>query len=97
MTTTTGRTRAPTRRSALDRDTAMRLAATEYRRYLDQLRSLGDDDWSRPTDCPDWDVRAMATHNLGMAEMAASVREMVRQNVAAMRAQRREGACRSTT
>ncbi|MFP5372553.1 MAG: maleylpyruvate isomerase family mycothiol-dependent enzyme, partial [Actinomycetes bacterium] len=36
--------------------------------------------WSRPTECPAWDVRAMAAHVLGMAEMVASVREMARQN-----------------
>ena len=63
----------------------MRLAATEYGRYLDQLRTLDPADWALPTDCPAWDVRAMATHNLGMAEMVASFREMVRQNVAASR------------
>ena len=67
------------RRSTLDRATALRLAATEYERYLDLLRSLARDDWSRPTDCPAWDVRAMASHNLGMAEMAGSLPEMVRQ------------------
>jgi len=76
-TPTTGATRP--RRSTLDRATALRLAATEYQRYLDLLRSLDPDDWSRPTDCPAWDVRAMAAHNLGMAEMAGSLPEMVRQ------------------
>ena len=65
---------------ALDRDTASRLAATEYERFLALLRDLGPADWSRPTDCTAWDVRAMAAHVLGMAEMAASVREMARQN-----------------
>jgi hypothetical protein len=59
MTGTLTASRAP-RRSALDRETAMRLAADEYRRYLDLLRSLTADDWSRPTDCPGWDVRSMA-------------------------------------
>jgi uncharacterized protein (TIGR03083 family) len=73
------------RRSALDRRTAMRLAATEYGRYLDQLRSLDDADWTRPTVCPAWDVRQMATHNLGMAEMVTSMPEYVRQNAGATR------------
>lgn len=76
---------APPRRSTLDRATAMRLAATEYGRYLDQLRSLEPRHWTLPTDCPAWDVRAMATHNLGMAEMVASFRENLRQNRAATR------------
>ena len=74
------------RAPALDRSTAMRLAATEYGRVLDQWRSLDDADWTRSTDCPDWDVRAMAAHVVGMAEMAASLRETVRQNIAATRA-----------
>lgn len=72
--------------SALDRPTAMRLAATEYARFTALLRSLSTDDWTKPTDCPQWDVRAMASHVLGMAEMAASVRESIRQPRAARKA-----------
>ncbi|WP_236828638.1 maleylpyruvate isomerase family mycothiol-dependent enzyme, partial [Blastococcus sp. MG754426] len=67
------------RSAALDRDAAYRLAATEYQRIVAVLRELHADDWDRPTECPGWDVRAMAAHVLGMAEMAASVREMARQ------------------
>jgi len=67
------------RRSTLDRPTAMRLAATEYQRYTEHLRRLSTEDWGRSTDCPDWDVRQMATHVLGMAKMAASIREGARQ------------------
>ena len=85
MTTTSTTTTGRPRRSLLDRATALRLAKTEYGRYLDQLRALGPDDWTRPTDCPAWDVQAMAAHNLGMAEMAGSLPEMVRQFVAANR------------
>ena len=85
MTMTTHHRYCPPTPVDLDRATALRLAATEYGRYLDQLRSLGPDDWSRPTDCPAWDVRAMAAHNLGMAEMAGSLPEMVRQFVGAGR------------
>ena len=81
MTATT--TAAEPRWPALDRSTAMQLAATEYDRCVAQLRSLGAEDWSRPTDCPGWDVRAMAAHMLGMAEMAASLLEMRRQQKAA--------------
>jgi uncharacterized protein (TIGR03083 family) len=85
MTATGTRTRSAPRISGFDRATAMRIAATEYGRYLDQLRSLDADDWARPTDCPLWDVRAMAGHCLGMAELAASLPTFVRQNVAASR------------
>jgi uncharacterized protein (TIGR03083 family) len=65
--------------AALPRGTAMRLAATEYQRFADLLRSLGPDDWAKPTECPGWDVRTMAAHALGMVEMAASIRETNRQ------------------
>jgi uncharacterized protein (TIGR03083 family) len=67
------------RTATLPRDIAMRLAGTEYQRFGDLLRVLGPGDWSRPTECPGWDVRAMAAHALGMVEMAASIRENSRQ------------------
>jgi uncharacterized protein (TIGR03083 family) len=67
------------RTSALPRDVAMQLAGTEYRRFGDLLRVLGPGDWSKPTECPGWDVRAMAAHALGMVEMAASIIESSRQ------------------
>ena len=65
---------------------AIELAAAEYERCLALLRTLDAGDWEQPTDCPDWTVRQMACHMLGMIAMAASFREMVRQNVIAMRA-----------
>jgi uncharacterized protein (TIGR03083 family) len=77
----------PSSRSAvLDRATAMQLAATEYGRFAGLLRTLRADDWARTTDCPDWDVRAMAGHVLGMAQMVATVPSFVAQNAAATRA-----------
>jgi uncharacterized protein (TIGR03083 family) len=71
------------RTPALDRPTAMRLAATEYDRFAAALRQLDPADWSAPTNCPGWDVRAMATHVLGMEKMAAYLRESLRQPRAA--------------
>jgi uncharacterized protein (TIGR03083 family) len=71
--------RTAARTSTLDRPTLMRLAEVEYDRFVGMLLDLGDDDWRLPTDCPGWDVRAIAAHALGMAEMAASVREGARQ------------------
>ncbi len=73
--TAPGGLRAP----ALPRATAMRLAATEYQRFADLLRSLPERAWTQPTECQGWDVRAMAAHALGMVEMAASIRENSRQ------------------
>ncbi|WP_086661020.1 maleylpyruvate isomerase family mycothiol-dependent enzyme [Lentzea kentuckyensis] len=71
------------RTSALDRDTALRLAETEYQRVVALFEGLSAQDWAKPTDCPAWDVRAMAAHMLGMAEMSASMRESMRQVKAA--------------
>jgi uncharacterized protein (TIGR03083 family) len=67
------------RAAALPRAVAMRLAATEYQRFGEMLRGLRPGDWAKPTECPVWDVRAMAAHALGMVEMAASIRENNRQ------------------
>ena len=78
--------RSPSRVAVLDREPALRLAATEYARFGALLRSLAPGDWARRTDCPDWDVRAMAGHVLGMAEMSATLRSAVAQNAAAARA-----------
>ena len=64
---------------ALDHRTAMRLAAAEYRRMADFLAALGPDDWTRPTDCPGWDVRQMGCHMVGMAAIATGPREQKRQ------------------
>lgn len=78
------RTDQPAARVAtIDRATALRLAATEYQRVVDQWRALPADAWSQPTECPGWDVRAMAGHTLGMAEMAGSAIQAFRQQRAA--------------
>jgi uncharacterized protein (TIGR03083 family) len=85
MTRTSGNAdpRARPRTSTLDRATLMGLAATEYDRVATLLHALNAADWTRPTECPDWDVRAMASHVLAMGEMAASIRESSRQQKAA--------------
>jgi uncharacterized protein (TIGR03083 family) len=70
-------------KSALERPEAMRLAATEYGRCATLLGSLDASEWQAATECPQWDVRQMAAHMLGMVEMAASMREGIRQNKAA--------------
>ena len=84
MSTTTS-TRVTPRRPAMERAHAMRLAATEYQRCVDLLHDLSPSDWDQPTECPGWDVRAMAGHMLGMTEMAASMRTSRRQTKAASR------------
>lgn len=58
---------------------AMWLAHTEYQRLSVLLDNLGDEDWARPTCCPPWTVRDMATHVLGYLRACSSPREMLRQ------------------
>ena len=77
--------------SPITRAEAEPLAAEEYARLVAQLRSLADDDWAKPTDCPLWDVRAMAGHNVGMMADFASFRSLMRRMVTASRAARRTG------
>jgi uncharacterized protein (TIGR03083 family) len=79
-------TRPAPRVAVLGRETALRLAATEYGRFGSLLGALPPGDWSRPTDCPAWDVRALAGHVLGMAQMVASTRSFIAQNVGTARA-----------
>lgn len=71
-------------RSAIERPTAMRLAETEHQRVIDAVRALWPGDWSRPTDCPAWDVRQLVAHITGMAKFISIPLEMARQLRAAM-------------
>ena len=66
----------------------MMLAEREYNEFASMLGTLSPADWGQPTDCPGWDVRDMASHVLGMAEMAASVPKGLSQ---AKRAKKRGG------
>jgi uncharacterized protein (TIGR03083 family) len=61
----------------INRSEAHALAATENERVLDLLRSLTDDDWSKPTDCSAWDVRALAGHILGGMEAFCSFGRLI--------------------
>ena len=63
----------------IDHDEAMRITAEENRKFGDLMRSLSPEQWSSPTECVRWDVRAMAAHLVGSAASQASPREFVRQ------------------
>ncbi len=58
------------------RSEARTLAEAETARMVALLRDLSPDEWARPTDCPGWDVRAMAGHVLGMTEGFTGLRRM---------------------
>ena len=64
--------------STIRRPDSIRLAETETARLAAVLRSLDDEAWAAPTDCPLWDVRAMAGHVLGMVETFSSLRSFAR-------------------
>jgi len=84
MTTTAPpATSATPRQPVFDQAQALRLAATEFDRVAAALAELDEIDWTRPTDCSEWDVRAMACHVVGMAEMTTGPEELTRQFQAA--------------
>ena len=64
---------------ALDHDEAGVLAAVENERFVRLVSALSAEDWTRATDCPEWDVRAMASHVLGAMEGNVSLREFLHQ------------------
>jgi len=86
MTTTRVETIPP-----ISRYEANALAVAEYRRLVDQLRSLTPDDWTQPTSCPPWDVRAMAGHSVGMLSDFTSLQSVMRRMRAATKAAKRSG------
>jgi uncharacterized protein (TIGR03083 family) len=57
----------------------MAASAEEYRRLAQLVSGLSDEDWRRPTDCTEWDVRDLVAHVVGNAEGSASIRELRRQ------------------
>jgi uncharacterized protein (TIGR03083 family) len=58
---------------------AMQIAAEENRRFGAAMRALEPADWTKPTDCERWDVKALAAHVVGSAAGQASPREFFRQ------------------
>ena len=56
---------------------AMGLAENEFARMVELLGSLSPGDWRQPTACELWDVRATASHVLGMAEAQASMGQFI--------------------
>ena len=75
----------------LRHEEAMRLQGEELDRTVTELRMLGTREWDLATDCPDWDVRAMYQHVLGVCEQGASMRENVHQMRLARGKRRRHG------
>jgi uncharacterized protein (TIGR03083 family) len=64
---------------AIAHDEAMRLATVEWERLLSVVDDLQGEQWLRPTDCPDWNVKEMLAHLLGMLELQSDGEERMRQ------------------
>jgi uncharacterized protein (TIGR03083 family) len=77
--TETGQVMQVASRKRIAGDEVWEVAAAEYGRMLDVLRTLGDGDWTRPTECTAWDVRAMLGHLVGAAEGFSRPAEMAHQ------------------
>jgi uncharacterized protein (TIGR03083 family) len=78
----------------LDHDEGMGLAATEYDRLIELVDRLDGEDWTRRTDCPDWDVREVVTHLLGFMKANADPAETQRQLAVAHREADQQGILR---
>jgi uncharacterized protein (TIGR03083 family) len=63
----------------IERPTAMRLAQIEYQRVTDAVDALRSEDWTRPTDCTEWEVRQLVAHITGQANLFSTPLELVRQ------------------
>lgn len=68
---------------AIQRPTAMRLAETEYQRVTDAVDTLRPEDWTRPTDCTQWDIRQLVAHIAGQTKLFTTPLEVARQTRAA--------------
>ncbi len=78
------RSDAPPWRPAIDRELAMRLAATEYARCADLFARLKPEQWSAPTVNTGWNVRDTVGHMLGMMQMASSLPQLFGQLATSM-------------
>ncbi|MGI8610540.1 MAG: maleylpyruvate isomerase family mycothiol-dependent enzyme [Candidatus Dormibacteria bacterium] len=70
---------------AISRDESSVLATTEYARFTDLVRQLGPDEFTLPTDCPEWDVRTMIVHQCGAGEGHARWTAFFRQMIGGLR------------
>ena len=63
----------------LTHEDTMALQRVELDRAVALLTSLDRDDWTKQTDCPEWDVRQLYLHVLGACEAGARMRENAHQ------------------
>jgi uncharacterized protein (TIGR03083 family) len=63
----------------IQRPEARVIAEEEFRRFADLMASLSADEWTRPTECTEWDVRKLTLHVLGSGDAQASFPQFVHQ------------------
>lgn len=56
----------------ITRPEARELAQAEFDKFADLVATLTAEEWTTPTDCVGWDVRAMVRHVLGSADAQVS-------------------------
>ena len=78
MTEIDNHTAVSGRKAVMSHQDWMSAAEREYRLLLEMFAGLAADDWHRPTDCDEWDVREVLAHLVGGAVSTASLRELRR-------------------
>ena len=68
-----------------DPDQAEAVAHAEGRATLELLGTLGGDDWARPTDCTEWDVRALVAHLVAQCQDGIHLASVVRRELLSRR------------
>jgi uncharacterized protein (TIGR03083 family) len=64
-----------------DPDHAQAVAHAEGRATLELLGALGSDDWTRPTDCTEWDVRSLVAHLVAQCQDRIHLASMARREL----------------
>jgi len=68
-----------------DRDQAALIGDAEGQVAVALLRQIRGNDWQRPTDCPEWDVRALVSHLVAQCEDGLRLGTMLRRELAGRR------------
>jgi uncharacterized protein (TIGR03083 family) len=69
----------------VERNEAAAVGQAEGQAALALLRELRDEDWQRPTDCTEWDVRMVVAHLVAQCEDGISMPTMLRRELAGRR------------
>jgi uncharacterized protein (TIGR03083 family) len=68
-----------------DPDQAAGIGQAEGQATLALLRALGDGDWTRPTNCTEWDVRTLVAHLVAQCEDSIRLGTLLRRELVGRR------------